>query len=477
MSDVGIVGIANVLISLSGIFVIPLITKALGAHDYGIYVQFTVTISLVLSFATLGLPYSMVRFLAGSKDRRQIQDDLYSSIALILVFSLLISLILIIFSQTLAGALFENATILIKILAIIIPVDCIGTTLLNTFRVFHEIKKYTLYSTLKTYVEIGAIALVILMGYGITEMAVAILVVRFIFLLIMSSIIVFTIGLGLPSFKRSQEYVKFGLPTVPSNVASWVTNSSSRYVIGMLIGLTYVGYYNPGYNLGAMIAMFTTPINFVLVSLAPSCYEEDKIDLLRQIFKFSIKYYLMLAVPGFFGLSILSKPILAIISTPAIAENGYLVTPLSAFSFLILGLGGVSLGFACYLCKKTYIDMINWILVALINLGASIILVPRMGIIGAALATLMAVLFGFVFGCYFAFKYFDFDIDIKSIIKIVIASLIMSAVLVNIHPSTLKEILLTVALGVAVYGVSIVPLRLIGEGEINLIKSYIKMGR
>jgi O-antigen/teichoic acid export membrane protein len=470
------VGLANVLTNLGGIFIIPIITKTLGAHDYGLYVQFTVTISLILSFATLGLPYSMVRFLSGSTNRKQIQEDLYSSIALISIFSIIISTIIMIFSRNLAEALFDNYSSFIILLAVLIPVEGVSSLMLNTFRIFQDIKKYTLYSLIKTYAEILVIAAIVLEGYKITAVALSILAIRVILLLIISLTVMSSVGLGVPHFKRIREYVAFGLPTVPANIASWVTNSCDRYIIGAILGLTYVGYYNPSYNLGAIIVMFMTPINFVLVSQAARFYEDKNMDQLKQLFKYSMKYYLLLAVPAAFGISILAKPILTLISTPEIAESGYLITPLTAASYLIMGFGGVGLGFACYLRKKTHIDMINWTVVALVNLGANLLLVPRWGIIGAAVATLIAVLVGFAFGCYFAFKYFDFDIDIRSMIMIIIASLIMSAAIINIYPTTLAEIVLTIVLGFAVYMAALVALKVIGSGEIKVLKSYIKKG-
>jgi O-antigen/teichoic acid export membrane protein len=446
----------------------------LGVQDYGLYVQFTVTISLIMSFATLGLPYAMVRFLSSVKDRKQIRDDLFSSIGLIAAFSILISLILIAFSESLAKVLFENNTYLVIILAVIIPIDCIANALNNMFRVYQEVKRYVVYGLLKTYIEIAIITIIAFYGYTMIDIALSILVVRLIFLLIIMMIVVPPLGTGIPRFSRMSDYLKFSLPTIPSNLSSWITNSSDRYIIEIFMGLTYVAYYNPAYNLGSLIQMFMTPINFVLVSLVAKYFEENKIDMLKELFKYSIKYYLLFAVPAFFGMSILSKQILTLITTPEMAENSYLVVPFSALSYLIMGFGGVSLGFACYLRKKTHIDMINWILIAAINIGLNLVLVPRMGILGAAIATLTASLIGYAFGIYFAFKYFDFEIDYRSIVKIIMASLIMSAAISNIHPDGLLKIIITIGIAVVIYIVSIIPMRLITKEEIRLITSFIK---
>jgi O-antigen/teichoic acid export membrane protein len=475
VQDIGIIGIANILSSFSGILLIPVITKILGVHDYGLYVQFIVTIALITGFATLGLPYATVRFLAGVKDKRQIQDDIYSSIVLIFLTSLIVSFILIIFSSGIAKNLFDGSTVLVKILAVLIPIECIGGTLLNLFRVFQKIKKYTIFTIIKTYTELAVIVMIIFAGYGIIEVAFSVLIIRFLLLIVLAVVTTSRIGIRVPRFSRMKEYFKFSIPTIPANVASWVTNSSDRYIIAIFLGVTFVGYYNPGYALGGVILMFMTPVDFVLVAVVAKYYEEQRIDVVRNIFKYAIKYFLILAIPAFFGLSILSKPILTAISTPEIANQGYLITPFIAFSMILTGLGGVAIGKSLYLAKKTHISMINGLIVAGTNFGLNMVLIPRMGIIGAAIATMAAFLAGYAFGVPFALKYFDFDIDWPSIIKIIVASIIMSIIIINFHPITIMEILFTILVGLLTYVVIIIVLKTINKDEITFFKSVLNM--
>ena len=73
--DIGIVGITQLITMLRGFILLPIITKLLGAENYGIWTQITVTIGLVTPVIVLGLPYSLVRFLAGEKDRKEITEQ------------------------------------------------------------------------------------------------------------------------------------------------------------------------------------------------------------------------------------------------------------------------------------------------------------------------------------------------------------------------------------------------------------------
>jgi len=97
--DVSVIGIANLLVALSGLITLPLLTKVLGAYDYGIWVQANVTISLGMTATGLGLPYAMTRFLPAKTNKDEIQEDFYSVFSLVFLASLIISSFLIIFAD------------------------------------------------------------------------------------------------------------------------------------------------------------------------------------------------------------------------------------------------------------------------------------------------------------------------------------------------------------------------------------------
>lgn len=63
----GLVGITNFLVALNAIILIPLLTKSLPVSDYGVWVQVNTTFLLITSITTLGLPYTMLRFLSAEK--------------------------------------------------------------------------------------------------------------------------------------------------------------------------------------------------------------------------------------------------------------------------------------------------------------------------------------------------------------------------------------------------------------------------
>ncbi|HEY3272815.1 MAG TPA: polysaccharide biosynthesis C-terminal domain-containing protein [Methanocella sp.] len=470
--DIGVLGLSSALVTASGIFLLPIITRNMGVANYGLYVQFMVTVALVSTFAPLGLPYATVRFLAGHKDKKVIRDDVWSTMVLILIASLVFSAFFFLFADVIAKYLFDGHTFIVLVLAVILPVECMNVSMLNLFRVFQQNIRYAVVMLVKTYADLAIIVFMINNGYGIESIFVALLGLRLILFALLAIYTVAMVGLSWPRFLRMREYFRFGVPNIPANIASWVSDVSDRYLIGIMLGTAFVGIYNPGYTLGQIISIFMQPVDFVLVSAVSKYYNENRIDLVRNIFRFALKYYLLIAVPACCGISLLSRQILLLITTPEIADQGYLITPFVAFSMLLFGMGGVAFGKSLFLANRNDINAAIWLLMAAVNLVLNLILIPTVGIIGAAAATTIAYALGFLISVHFAMKFFWFDIDWPAIVRIVIASIIMSAVVYFMSPSTLPDLIVTIVAGFVVYVVVVLLLGAVKRSEIDFFRSF-----
>ncbi|NYT09581.1 MAG: oligosaccharide flippase family protein, partial [Methanosarcinales archaeon] len=287
-------------------------------------------------------------------------------------------------------------------------------------------------------------------------------------------LIVSEIGFRVPKFIRMRDYLAFGLPTVPGNLSSWAVNSSDRYVIGILLGMAFVGYYSPGYTLGNAIQMYVAPLGLLLPAILSIYYDENKLDEVKVVLEHSLKYFLLFAIPSSFGLSLLSKPLLAILSTPEIAAEGYLITPFVAVSTVFFG-ASVIINHVIVLMKKTTITGSIYILAAILNIGLNLILIPYIGIIGAAAATLVAYLSIFVLGIYYSLKYLKFNIEIQFIFKSIFASIVMSLVILRWNPVGLQSVLATIGVCAAVYGVVLLLLKGITRDEIAFFRSVFRI--
>lgn len=447
-----VIGATNLLKVAGNIFILlPLLTKKLGAHDYGIWSQANVTIGLALAFVGLGLPYAMTRFLPAKTDKEEIQEEFYSVFSLVFLFTLVISFLLILFSSFIARVFFEGATEIVKITGFIILVWSLDWVYLSFFRAFRQMARYSAVTIAQTFSEIGVIAYLVLNGHGLFSVVLSVLIVRAIFFLILSYLIKSEIGIKKPHFSKIKEYTSFGLPTIPGSISSWVVASSDRYIIGYFLGANWVGIYSVGYGFGHLPTILIGILCFVLLPTLSKLYDEGKINEVKTHLSYSLKYFLAFTIPFVFGATILSKQVLEIFSTREIASQGYFIVPLVAWSVLFYGFYAV-MSSVLVLAKKTKIIGATWILAALANLLLNILIIPHLGILGAAITTLIAYALAMVITTYYSFKEFKFSVEWQFIIKSLIASAIMSMVIWRINPVEISSVILSIVIGIIVYG-------------------------
>jgi O-antigen/teichoic acid export membrane protein len=473
--DVLIIGIANALVALSGIIFMPLITKTLGAHDYGIWAQVNVTINLVLVFTGLGLPAAIVRFLPSKTDRGEIQEGFYSVLCLIFFITLAVSIMWIAAADFIGRAFFDGATVIVRITGLIILVWSLDSLFLNLFRAFRQMKRYALFTIANTYIQVGLITYLVLNGHGILSIVLAVLAIRAVVFIILLCLIKSQIGIKRPHFHRIREYLSFGLPTIPVGISAWVVASSDRYVISYFLGATSVGIYSAGYGIGTIIIMAAGVLDLVLTPALSKLYDEGRMEEVKTHLKYSLKYLLAVTIPFVFGAAILAEPVLRVFSTAEIASEGYIVVPLVALSTLFMT-AYVPIGNIVILAKKTRITGTIWIVCALVNLGLNILVVPHLGILGAAITTLIA--YGLALGLttYYSFKEFKFPIDWRFIVKSLIASGAMSVAIWAIAPEGTLATALTVLAGTAIYGAVLLLLKGFTKEEFKFFRGLFQRG-
>jgi len=467
----GLIASTNIVIAAERIILLPIITKLLGAVNYGIWAQLGVTISLLTPLVLLGLPYALVRFLAGEKEKKEIQEGFYSVFALVFIITLIVASLLIIFSNSIAGFL-QIPQVLVRILAVVISFECLNLVLLSLFQAFQEIKKYASFLILKAFGEISLVIVSIFLGYGIFGAVLSLLVIRIIIFSLLSALILKRIGIKIPVFSKIKSYLSFGLPTVLSGASYWAVASSDRYLIGFFLGILFVGYYASAYTIGNFLNFLIYPFIFMLPPVLSKLFDENKIDEVKNYLKYSLKYFLIIAIPACFGLSILSKQLITIFSTKEIAVNSYFITPFIVLSVLLYGIY-IILVQILVMFKKTKIFGIIWLGVALLNIILNLIFISLYGIIAAALSTLISYSLALVLTWHYSFREFKFKIDWKTAIKSILASSLMALFIFWLNPAGLCKTVIAIIFGGLFYAILILLLKSFDQREINFVKKFL----
>ena len=464
--DTLVIGIARMLVTLKGFIFLPLLTKTLGAHDYGIWAQAQVTIGLVLGVAGLGLPYALTRFLPAKTQKEEIREEFWSVFSLVSLTTFAVSLILIAAAGPIARALFEGSTEIVRITGLIILTWSLDTALLSLFRAFRQMKRYALFIVGDAYVELAAIAFLVLKGYGLLGALWAVLAVRSMIFIPLLFLINSQVRITKPHFSKITKYLSFGLPTVPGNLASWVVASSDRYVIGYFMGATSVGIYSAAYGLGSLMMMVVMVLGFVLPPTLSKLYDEGKINEVKTYLRYSLKYWLALSTPFVFGSTIVAQPVLKLFSTDEIAAQGHYVIPLVALSTLLFGTNMI-ITRVLFIRGKTGIIGGIWLMAGAINVMVNIVIVPYLGILGAAVSTLVAYASALGVGAFFSLREFSFSIDWFFLIKSLCAAGVMNLAIWAIHPRGGPAVLASAMAGMVIYSIVLLLLRGFTKAEMT----------
>jgi len=471
--DISYVAGAQIAVSLLQFARLPILTKWLGASLYGTWSLIWVTVVLITPLATLGLGMAFTRFLAVERDNARIRESFLSVVFTILAAGVFVSIILILCSDLFASSIIGdiNSSHLIRLASFMVLTQALSQVGVRFFQTFRKMKWYSTLLAAKATAQLGLMVAFLLLGWELKGLIIAVLISDTLCLAVALSAALGQIGFQFPRFTELKSYLKYGLPLVPGSAILWVIHSSDRYIIGYFMEAKDVGIYTAAYALASIISLFRVPLQMVLLPAVSKSYDDGEIAKTRTYLKYSLKYLMMLSIPSAFGLSILASPLLHILTT-AEFTSGSVVIPFVASGLLFYGLYQVCMN-VLYLGKKTY--WILWLLSisAALNIGLNLLLIPHLGILGAAVATLAAY---FVLGMLTALvslRYFKFDLNLPFTVKSILASAIMALAIWLLNPVSITGVTVSILLGVVIYFVIIFVLKGFDKKELSLFKDLV----
>jgi O-antigen/teichoic acid export membrane protein len=236
------------------------------------------------------------------------------------------------------------------------------------------------------------------------------------------------------SKKLFRNLLGYGLPLVGLSVASYILVAADRYMIKYLLNVNAVGVYSANYNLASGIIKF--PMAILLLASYPiimATFEKDGERATSLFLNKIISLYFVFLMPLIFGMVVLSKNIVNILLGRGF-QLGYIIIPWISVGFFCFGL-------TQYFYKpfefkeKTKILSFLVIFVSILNIILNFLFISKFGIIGAAYATLISYFVYFFSAWLISRKIFLWFFPWQTIIKTLLASIIMSLILYFIASS------------------------------------------
>jgi O-antigen/teichoic acid export membrane protein len=370
------------------LFLLPLYTRVLSPADYGSLDLLLVFASIVNLTVALEITQGVARFYGSepSADRRveYASSAFWFTVACYTVFALIALLYSAPVSAFVMGR--EDRVVAFQIGVAYIWLNGIFYVIQGQFRWERRSKRYAAVSLLVTFCTA---AVAVWLAYGLR------LGLEGLLLGMLAGVGVGVVY-GLCHLRRSfrlrfsrdrlKEMLIFSAPFVPSGIAVFISTYVDRMMINHFLSVGDVGLYGIGYRLANVVVLVMVGIRTALTPLVYAHYQEaDTPRQLERIFRF----FVAAALFGFAAITLFAIDILVLLTHPAFyggAEVVIYLVPAILLAQMYIFAPGISIA------RKTHLILWVNVLGAIVNTALNWLLIPLMGLIGAALATMLGYL-------------------------------------------------------------------------------------
>jgi O-antigen/teichoic acid export membrane protein len=422
-----IYGFFNVLMRAVSIILLPIYTRFLVPEKFGVLELLTVTAYMITIFLGLGLNSAIIRYYAFYSESEKRESVVSTCLIFLSLFAVFAIFLFLFESEAISILIFQTSeyTLLIKILLLIIFFQTLYSVPLAIIRA--KGKPLTFSVLLLT----GAIFKLLLNIFFL-----AVLKWGLKGILIGNSIstaIVFIGGLiamrekvrfSLFSVNVLKKLLFFGMPIVPTTLAFQVISSADRYILQRFASLKDVGLYSVAYKVGIIMGFIVMSFQ---TAWGPFMFTIEKKENAKELYSKVLTYSTFMFCFVSLALSLFSKEIVKILTTEQY-YSAYKIVPIIVFSYVFYGLYYV-VAVGVNIKNKTYYFPLVLFIAAIINIGLNFILIPKIGIMGAAYATLFSFVF-MAFGIYyFSNKYYPLEYEVHKIFTVFTYWILSNAVI------------------------------------------------
>lgn len=410
-----------------------IVAKYYGPNGLGLLALALMLLGISTKLSTGGLNAAVKKFLP----KFQVNENdtrVSGTILTVLCISLLISgfagALIYFFSYQISVVLFKTESLvpLLKVFALLIPLQ---STLVLLSHIFLAFKKTSLKVTLRDIGEHLSHLLLFLLviGLGGTILAISYTYLLTGMILVFTSLVILekkvypffeNLKSKSPSFMPSK-IMSYSLPLLFSGLFVLTMGWTDTFMLGFYKTEDVVGIYNWVLSMSLMLLIFLNSINQIFFPVISDLHANKSYGELAGTFGTVLRWIFFLTFPIFLFLITFARPILSAFF-PKYVPGWRALIILGIGMMFRAGLGPVGHTLKTY-NETGFIFKMNAVLLPL-NIGLNIVLIPQIGLEGAALATVTVFMLNNIIEMWKVRKTISFDIDVNSYVKYTAASLI-----------------------------------------------------
>lgn len=378
-------GLGGIISKIIPIIMLPIITFLLpGTNFYGLSDMTTTIISLGSALAVMGMYDAMYRLFFDKKEEEYRKDLCSTTLFFTLCVSIVVALLMILLKKPLSLLFFKDVkfSYLIYVSAIATLVGATNSIISAPTRMQNKRKVFLVTNTVGPVISYAVSLPMILHGYYIMALPVA----------AVSSSIILELSFAIMNrkwfsfkrvdFKLIRPLLMIAVPLIPNFLIYWIFNSCDKLMITNIIGLDAQGIYAVSSKLGHISQLIYTAFAGGWQFFAFSTMKEK-----NQVKNNSLVFEYLGAISYVASAFIcVLSPIIFLLFKKEYYE-GFVSAPYLFLAPLLLMLFQV----ACnqfIVVKKTWPNVFILSSGAVVNVILNYILIPKIGIEGASIATL-----------------------------------------------------------------------------------------
>ena len=374
-----------------------LLARALGATGLGTYMLALSVASLCASLAALGLDDAMVRYLAiqaRARDRAALAGTLQLGLGISALVGVATGAVLYVVAPPVADRIFDGDGLVpvLRAFAVLIPFMTLSNALLGVAR---GAKRMDVAALAEEVVQ-SAVRLVLilpLLAIGLEPMVAAVV---FGVGDVASSITMLTLLRRSMPLRQAwtaevrrdvRGLVGFAGPLWLAGALRKLRQNIETLLLGSLTAVASVGIFSIAAKVNLVgHAVYQAIITSVKPHLAELHGSQDR-DGLRHVYRTTTRWTLLFGLPFCIVTALYAEPILAVFG--ASFRVGAAALVVLAVGELVNAATGVC-GSVLDMTRRTGAKLVNAVLWLVLLLGANLLLIPRWGVLGAAVASVLA---------------------------------------------------------------------------------------
>ncbi len=421
LKDTLVYGLGNIAVKIVGLLLIPLYTdpEYFSIEDFGVLGILEISGLVLTAALASALPQSLTRWFWDKEYKDNQKGIFFMTLATQIIVSLIFCLLLIPFSDKLSLLIFSKID-WSRVIVLVIVSSAIQSVN-NIINTLMRLQSKSLLFTITNLIKLASVLsltiyFILSRELGLEGIYLAQIIGNSFAILILLGYTIKNSRLYFDSdvFKSMNVY---GFPLYLANLSAVLLTVVDRFSLNSMAVLKSVALYTLAFKITSVLKLVI--VDSIKMALGPMLLKKMDSPDVQRFYSKALLYSSYVLMISIIGISLFSYEIIKLISNSKEYWEAVIIVPVLSLSILFVNMKDVTI-YGLHVAKKTRIIGLIVVFSTIMSLVFNILFIPRWGITGAAIATLLSQILYWYSCYYYSQKAFYVNYEIRKIILIVI---------------------------------------------------------